>query len=187
MTIHETKATRKTGTSRVADRRRRDGRAAPRWAVLAAHAVPLATLPSGLWRVGLALGFSMGLTIEGVPAHVEGAEAVYVVSLSVISELLALLTLGLVRPWGERVPRWLPLLGGRWVHPMAAIVPAAAGALALQAIWAYAFRDFPSLAGYGFEGGFWHTVLIVCYLPLLLWAPLLAAVTVAYYRRRCRG
>jgi hypothetical protein len=28
--------------------------------------------------------------------------------------------------------------------------------------------------------------MIVSYPPLLLWAPLLGAVTVAYYRRRCR-
>jgi hypothetical protein len=28
----------------------------PRWAVLAAHAVPLITLPSGLWRIALVAG-----------------------------------------------------------------------------------------------------------------------------------
>ncbi|HEV7624885.1 MAG TPA: hypothetical protein VGO89_00135 [Streptomyces sp.] len=175
-----------TETAEAVDRTARDGRPAARWAVLAAHIVPLATLPSGLWRVGLALGFSMGLTVDGAPAHVEGLEAVNIVLLSVVCELLALLTLGLVRPWGERVPRWIPLLGGRRVHPMAAVVPAVTGAVLLQAIWAYAFRNFPSLNGFGFAGGLSHSVLVACYLPLLLWAPLLAAVTYAYYRRRCR-
>ncbi len=179
--------TQTTKIDEAEDRTSRDGRAAPRWAVVAAHLVPLATLPSGLWRVGLALGFSMGLVIDGTPAHVEGGEAVSIAALSIVCELLALLTLGLVRPWGERVPRWIPLLGGRRVHPMAAVVPAAAGAVALQAIWAYAFRGFPDVAGFDFAGGFWQLVLVVCYMPLLLWAPLLAVVTWAYYRRRCRG
>lgn len=164
-----------------------DGRPPQRWAVLAAHLVPLTTLPSGLWRVGLALGFPMGLTVDGAPVRTDGGDAVYFVFLSVLCEGLALLTLGLVQPWGERVPRWIPLLGGRRVRPAAALVPAAAGAVALQAIWAYAFRDFPTLAGFGFSDGLWQAVLIVCYLPLLAWAPLLAAVTRAYYRRRCRG
>ena len=30
----------------------------------------------------------------------------------------------------------------------------------------------------------WHVLLVVCYAPLVLWAPLLAAVTYAYWRRR---
>lgn len=53
----------------------------PRWAVLAAWAVPLGT---------------------------SLAEQVYVPSLSFVSVGLGLLTLGLVRPWGEVVPRRVP-------------------------------------------------------------------------------
>ncbi|MFI1368829.1 hypothetical protein [Streptomyces griseochromogenes] len=59
----------------------------PRWAVLAAHTVPLVTVPSGLWRIA---------QVAGLPVAAQG----------------------------------------------------------------------------------------VCYLPLLAWAPLLAATTVVYYRRR---
>jgi hypothetical protein len=161
----------------------RDGRRPPRWAVVAAHAVPLVTLPSGIWRLFLAAGVDLGLR----PYHAIGpGEAGYIVGLSVVSEALALLTLGLVRPWGERVPRWIPVLGGRRVAPYAAIVPAAAGAVALAVIWAYAFRDFPALGAVTFAGPGWHVLLVACYLPLLLWAPLLAVVTGAYWHRRCR-
>lgn len=159
---------------------------APRWAVLAAHLVPLATLPSGLWRIGLALGFSMGMLDNGVPIELPPGERVYVVGLSLVIEALALLTLGLVRPWGERVPRWLPLIGGREVRPYAAIVPAALGALALAVIWGVAFRDFPSPPEMEIAGAVWHAVFVAVYLPLLLWAPLLGVVTYSYYRRRCR-
>lgn len=34
--------------------------AVPRWADRLAHLIPLMTLPSGLWRLGLAFGSSMG-------------------------------------------------------------------------------------------------------------------------------
>jgi hypothetical protein len=166
----------------VARASHRDGRPVPRWAVVAAHLVPLMTLPSGLWRLPLALGFPMGM----VGVHIQWWEPYYIVGLSLVTEGAALLTLGLVRPWGERVPRWVPLLGGRRVAPLAAVVPASIGAVAVQLIWTFAFRDFPELGNFHFVHDGWKALMIVSYLPLLLWAPLLAAVTVAYYRRRCR-
>lgn len=53
----------------------------------------------------------------------------YLLLLSGLSMGLALLTLGLVHDWGERVPGWVPLLGGRTVPTRAAVFPAAAGAV----------------------------------------------------------
>jgi hypothetical protein len=156
----------------------------PRWADRAAHLVALTTLPSALWRIPLALGFSMGMLEDGAPVHVHGAESVYVVGLSVVTESLALLTLGLVRPWGERVPSWFPVIGGRRIPPMAVVVPAALGAVALAAIWGFAFRDGATLEGVEYTHWGWRALLIACYLPLLGWAPLLALVTWAYWRRR---
>ena len=166
--------------------RSRDGRPAPRWAIVAAHLVTLVTVPAGLWRIALALGASLGMMSDGQPVDVHGWEALYVIALSVVTEGVALLTLGLVRPWGERAPNRFPLIGGRRLPPMAVVVPAAVGALMLQVIWAFAFRDFPQLDGMEFSSDGWKALMIGCYLPLLLWAPLLAAVTFAYYRRRCR-
>jgi hypothetical protein len=164
----------------------RDGRPVPRWATVAAHMVPLVTLPAALWRLPLVFGFSMGTVENGAAVHVGGWESLYVLSLSVVSEAAALLTLGLVRPWGERAPDWFPLIGGRRVAPMAAIVPAAIGAVMLALIWGYAFRDFPGMDKLEFSHSGWKVLLIAAYLPLLAWAPLLAAVTYGYYRRRCR-
>ena len=40
--------------------------------------------------------------------------------------------------------------------------------------------------GFVFASGWWEALLIACYLPLLLWGPLLLLLTWAYYRRRCR-
>jgi hypothetical protein len=162
----------------------RDGRPVPRWATRAAHLVALVVLPSGLWRLGIAAGFSMGLS-EADTAGLPGAQSVYIASLTVVSEAAALLTLGLVKPWGERVPAWLPLVGGWRVPPGPVVAVAMTGALALQLIWTYAFRD-PAVSGIAFSSTGWKVLFYASYLPLLLWAPLLAAVTFAYYRRRCR-
>ncbi len=154
----------------------------PRWAVLAAHAVPLVTLPSGLWRIALVAG----LPVAPPDGDVSFGEDLYVLSLTVVSEALALLTLGLVRSWGDVVPRWIPLLGGRRVRPLAAVVPALLGATALTglAVWffcaPYVNPDQAVWQGTPAQ----DALLAACYLPLLAWPPLLAAVTVAYYRRR---
>ena len=86
------------------------GRPAPRWAHTVAHLIPLTTLPSGLWRIGIASGLSLGMLDHGRPVHVTGWESVYLVCLSLTVEGLALLAFALVRPWGERVPAWIPRL-----------------------------------------------------------------------------
>ncbi|GAA3371934.1 hypothetical protein GCM10020367_24740 [Streptomyces sannanensis] len=156
----------------------------PRWAVLAAHAVPLITLPSGLWRLALVAGLPvLELPTEGGTIGV--GESLYIVSLSLVSEALALLTLGLVRPWGETVPRWIPLLGGRRIPPLAAVIPALTGAAGLLGLvgW-FTYAQYAGL-GDGLTGSpAQKALLTVCYVPLLAWAPLLIAVTVAYHRRR---
>lgn len=152
----------------------------PRWAVLAAHAVPLATLPSALWRVALVAG----LPVADEPVRGWGM-VLYVLGLSVVSEGLALLTLGLVRGWGEVVPGWVPLLGGRRVRPLAAVVPALLGAAGLFGImgW-FIYAQYAGLGAGVTDSAVKEAVLVACYAPLLLWAPLLVAVTLAYYRRR---
>jgi hypothetical protein len=156
----------------------------PAWATRCAHLVSLVVLPAGLWRLGIAAGFSMGLH-DADNAGLPGWQSLYIVSLTIITEAFALLTLGLVKPWGERVPRWIPLIGGRHIPPRPVAAVAFAGAAALQLIWTYAFRN-PDMPGLTFTSTGWEVLFFACYLPLLLWAPLLAAVTVAYRRRRCR-
>lgn len=99
---------------------------------------------------------------------------------------LASLTLDLVQQWGETVPRWIPLLGGRPVPPLAAVIPAVTGAIALTVLWAGTMANIePIWAYYALEGRE-RVLMMVCYAPLLLWDPLLTAVTISYYRRRHR-
>ena len=94
-------------------------RPVPRWAYRLAHVIPFLTLPSGLCRLGLVAGSSMGMLDDsGRPAYLHGfGENVYVVCLSLFSEAVALTAFGMVKRWGEVVPRWIPWLGGRRVAP----------------------------------------------------------------------
>ncbi|WP_327412123.1 hypothetical protein [Streptomyces sp. NBC_01233] len=160
----------------------------PRWARISAHAVPLVVLPSGLWRVALVLG----LVDRNSGHHWLSWERPYVLSLTVFSECLALLTLGLVRPWGEVVPRWVPVLGGRRIPTAAAVIPAMAGATVVTGLCAYAGLNyvFHFVQPLNDTGETFPTsgpemwALMICYVPLVAWGPLLAAVTIAYHRRR---
>ncbi|MFI6893501.1 hypothetical protein ACIBM4_05230 [Streptomyces sp. NPDC050256] len=154
----------------------------PRWAVYAAHAAALVTLPSGVWRLLLAAGFTAGYTEAGYEAMgFTGWGAIYVVGLTAGGELLALLTLGLVRPWGEVLPQWVPLVGGRRPNPRAVTVTASLGAVALTLIltqfafwWAFPHPDMTPLGS---------TIAGILYLPLVAWGPLLAAVALNHHRR----
>ncbi|MEV7600232.1 hypothetical protein AB0O91_22935 [Kitasatospora sp. NPDC089797] len=161
---------------------------APRWAELAAKAAALSTVPSGLWRIafgfGVPVGFT-GTTYAAFSAHQPGWGTVYCVALSALAEGLAFLTVGLVRPWGHVVPYWIPLLGGRRVRPLLAVVPALLGSLlltrtglvALFGGWAGNLAEPDSPHGVG------ALVMTLAYLPLVAWGPLLGAVALDYARR----
>ncbi|WP_214415728.1 hypothetical protein [Sphaerisporangium fuscum] len=170
----------------------------PRWARIAALAIPFTVLPSGLWRVA-AMTFHAPIVIHNhdmgpgdLPSWLPGE--LYVVLLSVISEIAAFAAVGLVAPWGEVFPRWVPGLRGRTVPPAAAVVPAALAAAVLTCLWTWAavtmfmgtdIRGRPLIAGFPLNTSTWQGWLaIAAYAPLVLWGPLLAAVTAAYAWRR---
>ncbi|WP_371619290.1 hypothetical protein [Streptomyces sp. NBC_00454] len=143
----------------------------PRGIKWAAHVIPLCALPSGLWRVALVAGWP-----DWYAGHAWlPGERAYVLSLSLIAECLALLTLGLVRPWGERLPGWVPFAGGRVVPVRTAVVPASIGAFLAMALGAYAtlnyfFHFVPPLNDDGevfptSGPGAW--ALWACYVPFL--------------------
>ncbi|WP_020578123.1 hypothetical protein [Actinopolymorpha alba] len=151
----------------------------PRWATVAAHITACLTIPSGLWRIALVVGLPLTkYDTSLVPVR----ERLYIVSLSLVAEILAVLTLGLVQPWGEVMPRWVPLLGGRRIPPLAAVIPASLGSVALVALSIFATYNLTIREPLGTP--IQQGLLIACYVPLLAWGPMLAAVTVAYYRRR---
>ncbi|WP_216209375.1 hypothetical protein [Amycolatopsis aidingensis] len=164
--------------------------AVPRWAKVAAYAAALSTVPSCLWRIALGLQVPLGFTEAELRAlDIPGSGTAYVFGLSVLAQGFALLTLGLVQRWGETIPRWVPALGGRRIPPLAAIIPALLGAVAVTVMigqWALSWgdpsADMPNVALV--QDGAYSVLMTACYAPLLLWGPLLAVVTVHYRRRR---
>jgi hypothetical protein len=158
----------------------------PPWAERLAHVIPFLVLPSGLWRLAVAFGFPMGMVNDAGELVVQrGWPAVYIAAISILSEAVALTALGLVRPWGEVAPPWLPFIGGRPVRPKAAIVPATLGSIALMLIWTVGFWDvWTRDQASTMASPFWAAVFAGCYAPLNLWGPALLTLTWAYHRRR---
>ncbi|MFC7550050.1 hypothetical protein [Plantactinospora sp. GCM10030261] len=160
----------------------------PRWARWAAYTVTLLTVPSGLWRIALGVGIPVGFSGELARLYAApGWITPYVLGLTVLAEAAALLTLGLVRPWGEVLPRRLPWVGGRRVPTWLAVTLATLGVVALTAIavptvalWYGPQNNGDPDAPHGLAG----FLMTAAYAPQLAWPPLLAMVTVAYYLRR---
>jgi hypothetical protein len=160
----------------------------PRSVRLAAQAAALTLVPSGLWRIAVGLGWDSGFTDEDLgPENFPGEGTAYLIGLSLFAEALGLLTLGLVHSWGEVLPRWVPVLGGRRIPVPAAVIPASLGAALVTLITftgAFGWNNADNMGAAGSPDGAHYWVMTACYLPLLAWGPLLAVVTVAYYRRR---
>ncbi|MFD9881775.1 hypothetical protein ACFWZT_09960 [Streptomyces alboflavus] len=168
-------------------------RPVPRWATRLAYALPLLLLPSCLWRLPFAVHFEMGQVQElGMPPY--WVSIPYVVVLSVLSEVTAILAIGLVRGWGEVAPAWIPVIGGKRVRPLAAVVPAAVGGLILTALFtSVPIGERRRLTLFGvtetveYSNSAWQALATVCVSPTAVWGPAIIALTIAYYRRRRPG
>ncbi|MFH8338214.1 hypothetical protein [Streptomyces sp. AM6-12] len=158
----------------------------PAWARRTAQAVVWASLPSALWRLAVVLGVPLGLAAsEYDDMLIPGWGYLVLPLLCAFQEGLAWLALGLVRPWGEVWPRWIPGLGGRRIPLYAAVAPAALGALACT-VYGVLFVYTTLHADMDITvWGEW--VMNACYIPLAAWGPLLGVVTLHYYRRRQLG
>ncbi|MGI5171393.1 hypothetical protein ACQEU3_44290 [Spirillospora sp. CA-253888] len=161
-----------------------------RWTLRLAYAMPLLLLSSCLWRLPFAVHFDMGQKHDvGMPGY--WVSIPYVLALSVVSELIALLCIGLVRGWGEVAPGWIPFIGGKRVRPLAATVPAVAGGLILTALFtAVPLGDDQVLTVFGvgeiqaYDNGWWKALATICTGPLSAWGPAVIILAIAYYRRR---
>ncbi len=166
----------------------RTERPVPRWADRVARALPLLGLPVCLWRLPIGFGFRMGMDIA--PSHQPLWLTVpYVCTLSLLSEAFALACLVLVRPWGETVPGWVPVLRGRRVPPYAVLVPATVAGLLLMALlvdWILTAFHIGGLSTVPYENVWWRGLADTVSFLFVLWGPLVLALTWAYYRRRCR-
>ncbi|MDI6100425.1 hypothetical protein QLQ12_17595 [Actinoplanes sp. NEAU-A12] len=160
----------------------------PRWAVVAAWATVWCVIPSSVWRSAVGLGAGLGMSDQWRELQqIPGPGTVYVLSLSVLSIAFASLTLGLVYPWGERVPARVPVIGGRRYPTWLVAGLAAAGVVPLAVIVVMSAANWDVLIGAaGRPPSGWTMLATACYLPAALWPVLVTMVTVAYVRRRAR-
>lgn len=160
--------------------------AAARWgrtAVAVAVAVPLLYAAT---RIAWVLGFPLGFDVEAYEAT--GGEINNGLILAGGALVGSILTVGLVRPWGERFWAWLPGLGGRDVPVGLAVVPASiVAALILPAgvsmIVAAVGRI--GIASIGELASNWAAIGVTFLWPV--WSIALAVATWAYVLRRRAG
>lgn len=100
-------------------------------------------------------------------------------ALSSGSWLAVILTIGLIRPWGEVFPRWMPVVAGRPVPIAAAAVPGGAVAALLS------FAAVPLLVGAAAQGqGAGLVLAFAIIFPCWLWGPALALAVWGYVGHR---
>lgn len=156
----------------------------PRWAFIAAHIAALTPVLSSLWRLPMTFGISMGMDeafMNDLMGHPFWVRTAYLIGLGVLSDGLAFLTIGLVRPWGETVPRWVPVIRGKTIPARLVVAIATTGGLAATVLFSEMAVAWP---GNFTEVSGWTVLQTACYAPLLAWGPLVLAVTWAYARRR---
>lgn len=154
------------------------------WAVCLAI---LASLPWPLIRLSWFAGYPLGIGQEvwdQMNSSVNGTDPGFIKYLFGSLPLLgSLLTLGLVRRWGEIIPRWIPFAGGKPVPPALAIVPGALVALILTMAGSRMFGHYvPDMLQGGFDTTNWAVSLPVFF--FLPWGVFLGIATLAYYYRR---
>ncbi len=161
-------------------------RPVPRWARRSAYAAVVLpvlgwTVPHALWVLGVPFGISAADLAE-IQANLSLGAALAV---TVVPPVAGLLVLGLVQRWGQRFPSWVPVLGGRRVPPLLALVPAGLVAVALIT---YGFlsaavvvrslangsRSWPQVAG--------NWAVLATLLVFVGWGLALAVTAVGYHR-----
>jgi hypothetical protein len=151
-----------------------------KWATYLAVLNPLLyAITRFAWALGIPLGITEELLREG---QVSGAWLAGA-ALATVAIIGAILTLGLIQPWGERFPTWIPFWGGKRVPPALAIIPAALiSVLVTSAGLMYVRLTLTGVFDEQFGPGNPAT-----YGPELLWPVwgiALGAATLAYYYRR---
>jgi hypothetical protein len=156
-----------------------DPDSARRWGFWATIIAALCPMPYALLRMTWLLPTPIGLGIDSAALDADPGMKLFGLGLGLIAFTSGIITLGLIRPWGETWPRWVPFLAGRPVPLKAALIPAATAAACLlvsslslvQMLW---LPEESLLTNLG------HLALF----PFPLWGTSLAIAAAAYYYRR---
>ncbi len=158
-----------------------------RWVRVCGLGAIAAALPTVIWRVIVGAGVPRGTPnswrrSEALP----GSGTSYVLTLSAIQLAAALLTLVLIVPNADRVPRWSPI-AARSRLPAGLVVGISLTGSAMLTVlcvtsalnWGRVdpFRDAHTTSA-------WSYLCWACYLVAVAWPALLAATTIGYWRIR---
>lgn len=154
----------------------------PSWLILCAWAAFLSVIPSAFWRVAMIMGWLPGTSEFREQELAPGAIGayLYVYALSIVQLGFGFLSVGLVRPWGERlfgwrIPRVLPTLAGL----LGGLVVTWLFNVAMVSAVVFGHRpDGGTISGWPLA------VMVWCYLPLLLWGPLVVMSACGYWWAR---
>jgi hypothetical protein len=148
------------------------------WAVVVAAIVPVFYAATRwAWGLGIPLGIPFDFWQEGYENGMWWAGA----GLASMAVGGAILTIGLIRPWGEIFPRWTLFLKGRRVPPAVAIVPATFVSILVTSA-GLMFVRLVLEGSFPFLSTGWGTVVPELLWPI--WGITLAIATLAYYYRR---
>ncbi|MEI8407549.1 MULTISPECIES: hypothetical protein [unclassified Kribbella] len=150
---------------------------ARRWGFWATIVAVLCPMPYALlrmtWLLPNPIGFDAG------ELNAEPGMKLFGLGLGLIALTSGIVTLGLVRPWGEVWPRWIPFVAGRPVPIKAAVIPGAvAGTLLLVSSASLISLLWSSDASIA------ENLLSLLILPFPLWGAAVGLATAAYYYRR---
>lgn len=150
-----------------------------RWTTVVAVIVPLVYAATRLaWELGIPLGISKQILRTGQASGGLWSG----VALSTVAVGGAILTLGLIQPWGEVFPRWLPLLAEKRIPIWLAVVPASlVSVLVAMAGLMFVRKTVLGTSFFTLTDG-WAAVGPVLLWPI--WGAALGAATLAYYYRR---
>jgi hypothetical protein len=156
-----------------------------RWATYVAVIIPvLYAVTRWAWALGFPLGISEEFLREGQEVGLWWAGS----ALATLAVGGAILTLGLVRTWGEVFPSWIPFLRGRRVPIWFAVVPASLVSVLVTTAGLMFVRltltgKLGAILGEGVLGAEnWAALAPELLWPL--WGAALGAATLAYYYRR---
>lgn len=112
------------------------------------------------------------------PGPLEAPDRLWGLLLGAAAVVGIVLTLGLIRPWGERYPRWVPAVGGREVPVGLALVP---GGFVALVVSGSAVPMFVQVAAHSGPGA---ALMLSLLIPTWFWGPVLGLAVWAYVVHR---
>ncbi|MFD0772291.1 hypothetical protein ACFQZ1_26685 [Bacillus sp. CGMCC 1.60114] len=149
-----------------------------RWGRLATYVAILAPAYYDITRIAWLLGIPLGITKELFQSLQDSGAVWAGAGLALVSISGAILTRGLIKPWGEIFPRWIPFLAGKRVPPALAIVPAGFVSIMLIAAGIQIALDF------SFSSNFQNWGASTPLLLFPIWGIALGVATIFYYYKR---